>query len=130
MPTLCDGAARRRPGPAGDLPARRDAAVRRADLSRARRAPPGILVTQSFAPADALAVYRAVSSYARGYALAEATGFTVDAARTSGRHRLAALPAERFPVLGGRALELSALDPDSGFDRGLSALLDGLAHPS
>jgi hypothetical protein len=45
----------------------------------------GVLVAHGFAPADALAVYRAVASYARGYALAEATGFTVDAAEGRAR---------------------------------------------
>ncbi len=89
-----------------------------------------VLVAHGFAPADALAVYRALSSYARGYALAEATGFTVDAAAISGRQRLATLSPDQFPVLAGRAAELAELDADSGFQRGLSALLAGLANPT
>lgn len=88
-----------------------------------------VLVDEGFAPADALGIYRAVAAYARGYALAEATGFTVDAARASGRGRLTALPAAEFPILRKRARELAALDPDSGFERGLRALLDGLPDP-
>lgn len=88
-----------------------------------------VLVEHGFAPHDALAIYRAVASYARGYALAEATGFTVDGAGTAGRKRLRALPAARFPVLRGRIQELSELDPDSGFRLGLDALMRGLPEP-
>jgi AcrR family transcriptional regulator len=40
----------------------------------------GVLVARGFSPPEALGIYRATVSYARGYALAEATGFTVDAA--------------------------------------------------
>jgi AcrR family transcriptional regulator len=89
----------------------------------------GVLVSAGFRPASALAIYRATVSYARGYALAEATGFTVDAARTDGRRRLAALPASDFPILAGRAGELAELGADSAFDLGLRALLSGLADP-
>lgn len=90
----------------------------------------GALVGGGFAPVDALAIYRAVVSYARGYALAEATGFTVDAAQPSGRRRLGALSPDDFPILRGHAPELAALDPDAGFERGLEALLHGLADPA
>ncbi len=89
----------------------------------------GVLVAQGFGPADALGVYRAVASYARGYALAEATGFTVDLAQPSGRERLSALAPDEYPILAGRAQELAALDADSGYERGLRALLDGLPNP-
>lgn len=89
-----------------------------------------LLTAEGIAPADALAIYRAVSSYTRGYALAEATGFTVDAAAASGRQRLATLSLDEFPVLAGRAGELAELDADSGFRRGLSALLAGVANPT
>jgi TetR/AcrR family tetracycline transcriptional repressor len=90
----------------------------------------GVLVDAGFSAPDALAVYRAVASYARGYALAEATGFTVDAAAPGGRKRLRALARDEFPILRGHADELAALDPDSGFERGLVALLDGMPEPS
>lgn len=90
----------------------------------------GVLVDSGFAPADALAVYRAVASYARGYALAEATGFTVDAARPAGRRTLRALRSRDFPILAGRVRELTVLDADDAFARGLRALLDGLADGS
>ena len=79
----------------------------------------GVLVAGGFTPAAALGVYRATVSYARGYALAEATGFTVDAAKPDGRRRLAALPRGEFPILAGRARELAALDADGGYELGL-----------
>jgi hypothetical protein len=88
---LRDRAARHRRRPAGDLPPGGHAALRHPELAQAGRTTPGVLVAQGFAPADALAVYRAVASYARGYALAEATGFTVDFAQPSGREPLSAL---------------------------------------
>ena len=89
----------------------------------------GVLVDHGFSPADALGVYRATVSYARGYALAEVTGFTVDAADRDGRRRLAALPRREFPILAGRAKELAGLYPNAAFELGLGALLAGLADP-
>lgn len=89
----------------------------------------GVLVAQGFSPRDALAIYRATVSYARGYALAEATGFTVDAARPAGLRRLAALPRSAFPILAGRMPELAELDPDAAYELGLNALLAGLGDP-
>jgi AcrR family transcriptional regulator len=89
----------------------------------------GVLVKAGFTPAGALGIYRATVSYARGYALAEATGFTVDAARAAGRRRLAALPRAEFPILGGRAKELAPLGPDAAFELGITAMLTGLADP-
>lgn len=86
-----------------------------------------VLVKQGFSPPEALAVYRATVSYARGYALAEATGFTVDAALPAGRSRLAALSADEFPILAGRTHELAELDANTAYERGLRALLEGLA---
>lgn len=88
----------------------------------------GVLVSQGFAPGEALAIYRATVSYARGYALAEATGFTVDAARAVGRERLAVLSPEEFPILAGRAHDLADLDADVAYTLGLEALLAGLAE--
>jgi AcrR family transcriptional regulator len=88
------------------------------------------LVAAGFAAQEALAVYRAVASYARGYALAEATGFTVDAANAAGRQRLDALDARAFPILSGRADQLARLDPDTAYELGLRALLDGLRDPT
>jgi AcrR family transcriptional regulator len=90
----------------------------------------GVLVGVGFRPAEALGAYRATVSYARGYALAEATGFTVDAARPDGRKRLAALPVSAFPILAGEADELARLDANSAFTVGLDALLLGLGGPA
>ncbi len=88
-----------------------------------------VLVAQGFTARNALAIYRATVSYARGYALAEASGFTVDATRPVGRRRLSALPRDEFPLLAGRARELATLDADSAYRLGLDALLRGLADP-
>lgn len=88
-----------------------------------------VLVQESFGPAHALAIYRATASYARGYALAEATGFTVDAARPEGRSRLAKLSHADFPVLAGRVDALAELDADAAYSLGLEALLSGLSDP-
>ena len=88
-----------------------------------------VLVAGGFGPGDALTVYRAVVSYARGYALAEVTGFTVDAAEAGGRRRLASLPSSEFPILAGRVAELSDVDRDGAYEVGLAALLAGLADP-
>lgn len=89
----------------------------------------GALVDDGFRPRDALAIYRAIVSYARGYALAEVTGFTVDAAETQSRRRLAALPRREFPILAGRVKELADLYPDAAFELGLGALIGGLPDP-
>lgn len=86
-----------------------------------------VLVGAGFPPDRALGVYRAIVSYARGYALAEATGFTVDATRQDGRRRLGVLPVDQFPILAGQAGELAALDADDGYLMGLEAMLRGLA---
>ena len=83
-------------GMASDVSAPRPAAVRHPGSLRPVERLLGVLVADGFGPAAALAVYRATVSYARGYALAEATGFTVDAAKPGGRRRLAALPAGSF----------------------------------
>ncbi len=90
----------------------------------------GVLVRVGFSAAEALSTYRATVSYARGYALAEVTGFTVDAARPAGRERLAALPLVEFPILAGQAGELAQLDANSAFTLGLDALLFGLGGPA
>lgn len=89
----------------------------------------GVLVDKGFGPAHALAIYRAIVSYARGYALAEVTGFTVDAADPEGRQRLAELSRREFPILAGQVTDLAVLHPDAAFELGLSALLAGLADP-
>lgn len=89
----------------------------------------GVLVAAGFGPSEALGIYRAIASYARGYALAEATGFTVDAATRPGGKRLAALPRGEFPILAGRTRELAELDADGAYELGLHAMLAGLPDP-
>jgi AcrR family transcriptional regulator len=86
-----------------------------------------VLVAAGFSPHHGLGIYRAIVSYARGYALAEATGFTVDATRQGGRRRLRALPVEEFPILAGQVRELASLDADDAYLLGLDAILRGLA---
>lgn len=84
------------------------------------------LVRDGATPAGALVAYRALASYARGYALAEVVGFTVDASTTDGEEALAGLDHVDFPVLGGRREELRGVRSDRAFDVGLQALIDGL----
>jgi AcrR family transcriptional regulator len=86
-----------------------------------------VLVRAGFPPHRALGIYRAIVSYARGYALAEVTGFTVDATRQAGRRLLRGLPVDEFPILAGQAEELAALDADDAYLMGLDAMLLGLA---
>jgi AcrR family transcriptional regulator len=86
-----------------------------------------VLVAAGFEPADALAIYRAVASYARGYGLGEAHGFTVDAAGAEQRAALRSLPRAEFPILAGRVRDLAKLDADRGFELGLRALIGGVA---
>ena len=90
----------------------------------------GVLVRSGFAAPRALAIYRAIVSYARGYALAEATGFTVDATRPAGARRLYSLPVDRFPILAGQAEELAALEADDAYLLGLEAMLRGFDEPA
>lgn len=89
-----------------------------------------VLVASGFSPAQGLAIYRATVSLARGYALGEATGFTVDAAHRAGRGRLETLPRDEFPILGHRAHQLAKLDPDDAYRFGLDALLTGFQDPA
>ena len=88
-----------------------------------------VLVNEGFEPAQALGVYRVVASYARGYALAEASGFTVSATDETSREILASLSAHDFPILGGRLADLVRLDPADAFATGLRALVEGLPDP-
>lgn len=84
------------------------------------------LVRAGATPGAALVAYRALASYARGYALAEVAGFTVDATSDDGEGALAGLDPAQFRVLGGRREELRDVGADRAFDVGLRALLDGL----
>ncbi|WP_026911069.1 TetR/AcrR family transcriptional regulator C-terminal domain-containing protein [Patulibacter minatonensis] len=85
------------------------------------------LVRAGASPADALMAYRALASYARGYALAEVAGFTVDATSADGEGALGALDTDAFPILAGRRDELRDVRADRAFDVGLEALIAGLS---
>jgi AcrR family transcriptional regulator len=84
------------------------------------------LVRAGATPAGALTAYRALASYARGYALSETAGFTVDASESEADGVLAGLDPDAFPVLSGRRDELRAVRADGAFEAGLRALVDGL----
>lgn len=77
-------------------------------------------------PDAALVAYRALASYARGYALAEVAGFTVNARTADGMEHLERLDPARFPILGGERAALAGVVDDRAFDVGLRALVDGL----
>jgi AcrR family transcriptional regulator len=87
----------------------------------------GNLVAAGATPDAALTMYRALASYARGYALAEVTGFTVDASTPAGRRPLRALPRGQFPILRDRLKELAVVRSEPAFVAGLDALLAGFA---
>lgn len=86
------------------------------------------LVRAGATPSGALVAYRALASYARGYALSEVVGFTVDASGDEAAEVLGGLEAEAFPVLSGRRDELRDVQADRAFDTGLRALIDGLGR--
>jgi TetR/AcrR family transcriptional regulator, tetracycline repressor protein len=78
--------------------------------------------------AEATNAYRALVSYARGFALAEIAGFTLESRtiRDSSHIDPAALPPAEFPTVVELAPRLSARADDAAFEFGLDALLSGL----
>ena len=68
-----------------------------------------------FTPARAIAAYRLVIAYARGYALSEIAGFAV-----------AASPSDRQPVIRSLSRQLAGEPGDSGFRAGLETIIGGL----
>lgn len=81
------------------------------------------LMAAGFGAADAMAAYRLVASYARGFALAEIDGFTLDANVTP------PLPTAHPAVEAARATP-GALDHDMAFLSGLDTILAGLTPQS
>jgi AcrR family transcriptional regulator len=73
-----------------------------------------------FGTGEAVAAYRLVASYARGFALAEIQGFTLDEAFVT------PLPTTHATVAVVRATP-GALDHDMAFVAGLETILTGLA---
>ena len=80
-----------------------------------------------FAPAQAVAAYRLLVSYTRGFALGEIAGFTLaEAASDPARLTGDKLPADEFPVIHELVDDLSQNPADEHFHSGLETLLDGL----
>ena len=69
---------------------------------------------------EAVAAYRMVAAYARGFALAEIEGFTLDAG-------VAALPSTSHPAVAAARATPGALDHDRAFASGLDTIVAGLA---
>jgi AcrR family transcriptional regulator len=80
-----------------------------------------------FRPDRAVAAFRLISGYARGYALTEIAGFTL-ATGGRGNERLTGdkLPAEAFPAIHALARELASESPDEDFRAGIETILTGL----
>ena len=68
-----------------------------------------------FTPARAIFAYRLVATYARGYALAEITGFAIEVRAE-----------ERFPVVRSLSRRLASEPSESNFRAGLETILGGL----
>jgi AcrR family transcriptional regulator len=68
-----------------------------------------------FTPARAIFAYRLVATYARGYALAEITGFAIE------------VPAEQpFPVIRSLSRRIASEPSETNFRAGLDTILGGL----
>jgi AcrR family transcriptional regulator len=70
---------------------------------------------------QAVYAYRALTSYARGFALAEIAGFTLESAAEDEAEAVAALPH-----VAALAPHLQRRSPDAAFEFGLDALLAGV----
>lgn len=77
---------------------------------------------------EATHAYRALLSYARGFALAEIEGFTLELPVGAGRATVDPrdVPAETFPHIAELASELAAPDHDAAFAFGANLLLAAL----
>lgn len=78
-----------------------------------------ILRAAGFEPLQAVAAYRLATAYARGFALAEIQGFTLD----TGSERNA---RDTHPFVAEARGTLGALDHDAAFALGLEAIVTGL----
>jgi AcrR family transcriptional regulator len=77
-----------------------------------------------FDPKTSLHAFRALSSYATGYAMAELRGFAMEP--SGPRSGARALPAEQFPRIAELNRELGEVDRDAEFEFGLDLILQGL----
>ncbi len=77
-------------------------------------------------PARTFYAYRAATAFARGFALAEILGFTLEVG--SGANATAAdVDGKRFPHIARAVTEPATLDHDAAFERGLEAIVEGLS---
>ena len=77
-----------------------------------------------FDPKTSLHAFRALSSYATGYAMAEIRGFAMEPA--GARPGARALSAEEFPYIYELNRELGEVDRDAEFEFGLDLIISGL----
>ena len=84
----------------------------------------GTLRGAGFGPETALYAFRALSSYASGYALAEIRGFAMEPAAT--RLGALSLPPGDFPNIHELDARLESVDHDAEFEFGLDLILAGL----
>jgi AcrR family transcriptional regulator len=77
-----------------------------------------------FDPQTALYAFRALSSYASGYAMAEIRGFAMEPA--GARVGAATLPVDDFPHIHEIEAPLREVDHDAEFEFGLNLILAGL----
>ena len=77
-----------------------------------------------FDPETALYAFRALSSYASGYAMAEIRGFAMEPA--GGRLGASTLPPDEFPHIHELDNRLGRVDHDAEFEFGLDLILAGL----
>ena len=77
-----------------------------------------------FDPETALYAFRALSSYASGYAMSEIRGFAMEPA--GNRLGAATLPLDRFPHIHELDDRLKIVDHDAEFEFGLDLIIAGL----
>ena len=82
------------------------------------------LAGAGFEPKTALHAFRALSSYATGYAMSEIRGFAMEP--SGPRSGARALPTEEFPRISALNRDLDEVDRDAEFEFGLDLILCGL----
>jgi AcrR family transcriptional regulator len=97
--------------------------VRRLEVLRPIEAALAVLGDAGFTPAQGIRAFRIINSFVYGYTLSELTGLAVQTASTG---VLEGEP-EAFPHLSASLPIVAGLDADAEFERGLDAILDGIA---